>query len=87
MHARQRIDVPETQIEVNVVTLTWNACKRVALPSASGDARRLLRSAGSRDKRLVLFPGAFHGWQIVEEAPYAPTARRLVLKWIRARAA
>jgi pimeloyl-ACP methyl ester carboxylesterase len=49
------------------------------------DARQLLRRAGSRDKRLVLYPGGFHGWQIVEEAPYAPRARALVLSWIRAR--
>jgi alpha-beta hydrolase superfamily lysophospholipase len=49
------------------------------------DARRLLRRAGSKDKRLVLYPAAFHGWQIVEEAPYASRARALVLAWIRAR--
>jgi pimeloyl-ACP methyl ester carboxylesterase len=51
------------------------------------DARQLLRNAGSRDKRLVLYPGGFHGWQLVEEAPYAPRARALVLNWLRARGA
>ena len=49
------------------------------------EARQLLRRAGSKDKRLALFAGGFHGWDLVERAPYAPTARALVLKWIRAR--
>lgn len=47
------------------------------------EARALLRNAGSKDKRLVLYPGGFHGWQIVEEAPYAPKARSVVLSWLR----
>lgn len=51
------------------------------------DARALLRRAGSRVKRLVLYPGGFHGWQIVEEAPYAPRARAVVLSWLKARGA
>jgi alpha-beta hydrolase superfamily lysophospholipase len=50
------------------------------------EARQLLRRAGSKDNRLVLYAGGFHGWQIVEEAPYGARARALVLKWIRARA-
>ena len=51
------------------------------------DARALLRRAGSKVKRLVLYRGGFHGWQIVEEAPYAPRARAVVLSWLRARGA
>ncbi|HEX6761933.1 MAG TPA: alpha/beta fold hydrolase [Gaiellaceae bacterium] len=47
------------------------------------DALRLLRRAGSRDKRTALYPGAFHGWQLVEDAPYAPRVRGLVLAWLR----
>ena len=43
----------------------------------------LLAVPGSKDKRLVLYPGGFHGWQIVEEAPYAPKARSVVLSWLR----
>ncbi|HEX6699091.1 MAG TPA: alpha/beta fold hydrolase [Gaiellaceae bacterium] len=50
------------------------------------EARQLLHRSGSNDKRLVLYPGGFHGWQIVEEAPYATRARALVLRWIRAHA-
>jgi pimeloyl-ACP methyl ester carboxylesterase len=48
------------------------------------DALLLLRRAGSHDKRTALYPGAFHGWQLVEDAPYAARARALVLAWIRA---
>jgi pimeloyl-ACP methyl ester carboxylesterase len=48
------------------------------------DALRLLRRAGSRDKRTAFYPGAFHGWQLVEDAPYAGRVRTLVLGWIRA---
>jgi len=48
------------------------------------DALRLLRRAGSRDKRTALYPGAFHGWDLVEDAPYAARVRSLVLAWLRA---
>jgi alpha-beta hydrolase superfamily lysophospholipase len=47
----------------------------------------LLRRAGSKDKRIALYPGGFHGWEIVEDAPYAAKARALVFGWIRARSA
>src|SRR5947208_2612198 len=45
------------------------------------EARQLLRRAGSKDKRLALFAGGFHGWDLVERAPYAPSVRALVLNW------
>ncbi len=47
------------------------------------DAQLLRRRAGSRDKRVELFPGGFHGWDLVEDAPYAAKARALVLAWLR----
>jgi alpha-beta hydrolase superfamily lysophospholipase len=49
-------------------------------------ALKLLRRAGSDDKRTAFYPGGFHGWDIVEDAPYAPKARALILAWIRAHA-
>lgn len=49
------------------------------------DALALLRRAGTKDKRTALYPGGFHGWDIVEDAPYAARARALVLRWLRAR--
>lgn len=50
-------------------------------------ARTLLRRAGSSAKRLVMYPGSWHGWQIVEEAPYARRAKAVVLAWIRSKTA
>jgi alpha-beta hydrolase superfamily lysophospholipase len=50
------------------------------------EARALLRRAGSTDKELALYPGWYHGWEIVEGAPYAAEARALILDWIQARA-
>lgn len=48
------------------------------------DALRLLRRAGSHDKRTALYPGGYHGWDLVEDAPYAAKVRALVLAWLRA---
>ncbi len=50
-------------------------------------ARELLHRAGSSAKRLVLYPSSWHGWQIVENAPYARTARAVVLAWLRTKTA
>jgi alpha/beta superfamily hydrolase len=50
------------------------------------DALMLLRRAGSSDKRIAFFPGSRHGWEIVENAPYAARARALIRDWIRAHA-
>lgn len=47
------------------------------------DAQLLVRRAGSRDKRVELYPGGFHGWDLVEDAPYAAKARAYVLGWLR----
>lgn len=51
------------------------------------DARRLLRHAGSAEKQTMFFPGSWHGWDIVEVAPFAAKARALILAWIRAHVA
>jgi pimeloyl-ACP methyl ester carboxylesterase len=47
-------------------------------------ALQLLRRAGSQDKQTAFFPGGWHGWDIVENAPYAKTAQAVILRWIRA---
>ncbi len=41
------------------------------------------RRAGTNDKQLKILPGSWHGWEIVEEAPYASRARKTILDWIR----
>jgi pimeloyl-ACP methyl ester carboxylesterase len=46
------------------------------LPPA--DARRLVRAAGSRTKRLVLLPGPWHGWDLLYDAPYRSRVDALV---------
>ncbi len=47
------------------------------------DALLLRRRAGSHDKRVELYPGGFHGWDLVEDAPYAANARSFLLAWLR----
>ena len=49
------------------------------------DALALLRKAATKDKRTALYPGGWHGWSIVETAPYSASARALITGWIRAR--
>lgn len=48
----------------------------------AADATLLYRRAGSTDKKLAIFPGGFHGWAILDEAPYGPRARALILAWL-----
>jgi alpha-beta hydrolase superfamily lysophospholipase len=50
------------------------------------DALTLLRRAATKDKRTALYPGGWHGWGIVEDAPYAASARTLIAGWIRVHA-
>lgn len=49
------------------------------------DALLLLHRAGTHDKRTAIYPGGFHGWDLVEDAPYAARVRSLVTTWIRSR--
>jgi alpha-beta hydrolase superfamily lysophospholipase len=46
------------------------------------EARAIVRSTGTRDKRSVLYPGARHGWQLVQSAPFAAKNRSLILDWL-----
>jgi dienelactone hydrolase len=45
------------------------------------EARGILHRIGARDKSSAFYPGSFHGWDLVDGAPFA--ARALVLTWIR----
>jgi len=49
------------------------------------EARTILREIGSRDKRGVFYRGSLHGWQLVQDASFAPKTRALILAWIRSR--
>ena len=50
----------------------------------AADAHTLIRAVGSKDKRLVLFPGSRHGWDYIDPAPYKARARRILLDWLHA---
>jgi dienelactone hydrolase len=50
------------------------------LPPA--DARELLRRAGSSHKQLALFPGNYHGWDLLSAAPYHAKASRVVIDFL-----
>jgi pimeloyl-ACP methyl ester carboxylesterase len=47
------------------------------------EARSIIRDAGSRDKRSVFYRGSLHGWQLVQDAPFAAKTRTLILAWVR----
>jgi predicted alpha/beta hydrolase len=49
------------------------------------EARAIFRRVGARDKHITFYPGALHGWQLVQAAPFAGKARALILGWIHAR--
>ncbi len=49
------------------------------------EALSVFGMVGSADKKIVLYPGSDHGWDLVELPPYGARTRALVLKWIRAR--
>jgi pimeloyl-ACP methyl ester carboxylesterase len=49
------------------------------------DARALERRAGSAYKRLALFRGGYHGWELVDLAPYRERASRVVIDFLRHR--
>jgi alpha-beta hydrolase superfamily lysophospholipase len=48
------------------------------------EAQTVVRTAGSQDKRSALYPGALHGWQLVQGTPRGASTRALILAWIRA---
>jgi alpha-beta hydrolase superfamily lysophospholipase len=52
----------------------------------AADARAIVRAAGSRDKRAIVYTGAWHGWDILDLSTYAARARAAVVGWIRAHA-
>jgi pimeloyl-ACP methyl ester carboxylesterase len=48
-----------------------------------GEARSIVRRAGSRDKKWFLYAGSLHGWELVQTASFARRNRALILGWIR----
>ena len=51
------------------------------------EARSMVRSARSRDKRGIFYRGSLHGWELVQTATFARKTRALIIDWIHSRAA
>jgi alpha-beta hydrolase superfamily lysophospholipase len=47
------------------------------------DYEALKRAAGSHDKRLAVYSGAWHGWDLLYKAPYRSKVDELVLGFLR----
>ncbi len=47
------------------------------------EARTIVRTAGSRDKRSIFYRGSLHGWELVQSAPFAAKNRTLIHDWIQ----
>jgi alpha-beta hydrolase superfamily lysophospholipase len=46
------------------------------------EARQLVARAGSADKRAVVFPGTYHGWDILDSSPSSAKAYATLLGWL-----
>jgi dienelactone hydrolase len=49
------------------------------------EARTVFGQVRSQDKRIVLYPGALHGWQLVDDTGPGPRNRALIDSWFKAR--
>jgi alpha-beta hydrolase superfamily lysophospholipase len=49
------------------------------------EARRLTRAVGSKDKQVHVFGGGYHGWDLLDSAPYRGRVKALILDWLRSR--
>ena len=48
----------------------------------AADSRKLHQAAGSPDKQAAVFPGSYHGWDLIQTAPYEARAQKLLLAWL-----
>jgi alpha-beta hydrolase superfamily lysophospholipase len=53
--------------------------------SSVADNRRLVRAAASDDKELAVYPGDWHGWDLLDDAPYERRVNALVFEFLRKR--
>jgi dienelactone hydrolase len=51
--------------------------------SSVADNRRLVGAAASTDKRLEVYPGDSHGWDLLYHAPYRARVKALVFDFLR----
>jgi len=45
-------------------------------------SKEVLDAAGSSDKQLLVYPGPWHGWELVRNAPTAAGARADIFRWL-----
>jgi alpha-beta hydrolase superfamily lysophospholipase len=50
------------------------------------DSRALVRAAGSKAKRLVIYPGSWHGWALLYNAPFRARTSATLIAFLRAHA-
>jgi alpha-beta hydrolase superfamily lysophospholipase len=46
------------------------------------EARRLTRAVGSQDKQVHVFSGGYHGWDLLDVAPYRARVKALLVRWL-----
>jgi dienelactone hydrolase len=46
------------------------------------DYRKLEKASGSRDKRVVVYRGTWHGWELLYDAPFKARVNPLVLDFL-----
>ncbi len=73
-------DAAVRRLHVPLLVMVSRGDRYVSVP----DARRLIRRAAAHDKRLYVFPGAYHGWDLLYTAPYRTRAGRILLRFLRA---
>jgi alpha-beta hydrolase superfamily lysophospholipase len=44
--------------------------------------RRLTRAVASKDKQALIFPSSYHGWDLLDAAPYRARVKSLLLAWL-----
>jgi dienelactone hydrolase len=78
-HANPLVSAPRLKVPLLIIGTRHDHY----LPVKS--ALALLRRTAAKDKRTAFYPGGWHGWDIVETAPFATSARTLIAAWIKAR--
>jgi alpha-beta hydrolase superfamily lysophospholipase len=49
------------------------------------EALDVFRRVGANDKRMVVYPGSEHGWQIIQYSKSGPQSLTLILNWLASR--
>jgi alpha-beta hydrolase superfamily lysophospholipase len=72
--------VPGLRVPFLVMTSTTD--RYLTIPQA----RALVRAAGSKAKRVAIYPGGWHGWDLLYDAPYKARASKTLIGFLKAHA-